>query len=105
MLVTFRTKAYSDIMMFGDVAIQLLQMMGHSGAVPGAILASDVPAALAQLKKEIEVRKAATPKPVKQDDEQDKEKEPSIDLVHRALPLIELLEAAAAAKADVMWDQ
>lgn len=105
MLVTFRTKAYSDIMMFGDVAIQLLQMMGHSGTVPGAILASDVPAALAQLKKEIEVRKAATPQPVKQDDEQDKEKEPSIDLVHRALPLIELLEAAAAAKADVMWNQ
>jgi malonyl CoA-acyl carrier protein transacylase len=106
MLVTFRTKAYSDIMMFGDVAIQLLQMMGHSGGVPGALLAKEVPAALAQLKKAIEARKAATPKSVQQDDdEQDKDKEPAIDLGHRALPLIELLEAAAAAKVDVMWDR
>lgn len=109
MLVTFRTNAYADIMMFGDVAVQLLQLMGHSGTVPGALLADDIPAALAQLKKALEMHKTSVPKSSRQqeddDEEDDKEKEPPVDLVHRALPLIELLEAAAAAKADVMWDK
>jgi hypothetical protein len=31
--------------------------------------------------------------------------ERTVDLAHRALPLIELLEASATAKCDVMWDQ
>jgi hypothetical protein len=30
MLVTFTTKAYANITMFGDVAVTLLKMMGHS---------------------------------------------------------------------------
>ena len=45
MLVTFTTDAYADITMFGDVALAMLKMMGHSTTVPGAILAADVPAA------------------------------------------------------------
>ena len=34
--------------MHGDAAVALLRAMGHSGTVPGAILAADLPAALAQ---------------------------------------------------------
>jgi hypothetical protein len=49
MLITFQTKAYANITMFGDVAIALLKLMGHSGTVPGALMADDVPAALAHL--------------------------------------------------------
>jgi hypothetical protein len=45
MLVTFTTDAYADITMFGDVALAMLKMMGHSATVPGAILAEDVPVA------------------------------------------------------------
>ncbi len=58
MLVTFTTKAYADITMFGDVAVSLLKMMGHSGTVPGAILAADVPAALGRLTAAINAGKA-----------------------------------------------
>ena len=54
MLVTFTCPAYADITMFGDVAIRLLKMMGHSGTVPGALLAEDVPAALQRLEAAIE---------------------------------------------------
>ena len=46
MLITFKSDAYADIIMFGDIAERLLKMMGHSGTVPSAILADDVPAAL-----------------------------------------------------------
>jgi hypothetical protein len=37
MLITFSCSAYADITMFGDVAVRLLRLTGHSGTVPGAI--------------------------------------------------------------------
>lgn len=43
MLVTFTTSAYADITMFGDVAVHLLKLMGHSATMPGALLAEDIP--------------------------------------------------------------
>ena len=98
MLVTFTTEAYADITMFGDVALAMLKMMGHSGTVPGAILAEDVPAALSRLRAAIDAEKAASP-PV---DDKDAD-EPVVTMAHRALPLIELLAAAAKAESNVMW--
>ena len=97
MLVTFTTDAYADITMFGDVAQALLKMMGHSGTVPSAILAADVPAALSRLTAGIEAAKAA---PSVDDEDED---EPQVSLSNRALPLIKLLTAAAQARSDVMW--
>jgi len=99
MLITFRTDAYADITMFGDVALGLLKLMGHSATVPGAILAADVPAALQRLQAGVT---AAPQSGAAADDNAD---EPSVSLSHRALPLIKLLEAAVAAKSDVMWNQ
>lgn len=100
MLVTFTTNAYADITMFGDVALTLLKMMGHSGTVPGAILAEDVPAALDRLKREVG---ALDDVPVPRDSDARNDDEPPVSLKHRALPLIELLAAAAKRKNDVMW--
>lgn len=97
MLVTFTTDAYADITMFGDVALALLKMTGHSGAVPSAILAADVPAALSRLTAGIEVAKAA---PTVDDEDKD---ELQVSLSNRALPLIKLLTAAAQEGCDVMW--
>jgi hypothetical protein len=97
MLVTFTTDAYADITMFGDVALAMLKMMGHSATVPGAILAPDVPAALNSLKAAIEAEKAVPPVEDRDADE------PAVSLPHRALPLIELLAAAAKAESNVMW--
>jgi hypothetical protein len=104
MLVTFRTKVHADILMFGDIAVQLLKLMGHSGTVPGALLADEVPAALDRLRNAVAACKAAVPK-ASDSDEDDEANERPVDLAHRAFPLIELLAAAAAAKCDVMWDQ
>jgi len=97
MLVTFTTDAYADITMFGDVAVALLKMMGHSGTVPSAIQAADVPAALSRLTTAIKATEAVPPV----DDED--EDEPKVSMSHRALPLIELLTAAAKDGCDVMW--
>ena len=98
MLVTFECKAYSNITYFGDIAKQLLLMMGHSGTVPSAILAEDVPVKLAHLQEALAQHTSAQPVAT-----QDDTKEAPVQLTTRALPLIELLNAAAKEKCDVMW--
>jgi len=97
MLVTFTTDAYADITMFGDVALAMLKMMGHSATVPGAILAADVPAALSKLTTAIDADKVSAP--VEDEDAE----EPVVSMANRVLPLIDLLAAAANADKDVMW--
>ncbi|OAI13912.1 hypothetical protein A1359_11650 [Methylomonas lenta] len=95
MLVTFTTDAYADTIMFGDVALAMLKMMGHSETVPGAILAADIPEVLNRLKAAIDAKKDLPTAKVMD--------ESGVSLAHRALPLIDLLTAAAKAEVDVMW--
>lgn len=98
MLVTFRTDAHGDVVMFGDIAVALLKMLGHTGTVPSAIQAADIPAAVARLRQAL----AAAPPQVPED--ADDPQDDTVSLAHRAVPLIELLTAAARAGQDVLWD-
>jgi len=97
LLVTFTTDAYADITMFGDVALKMLKMMGHSATVPGAILAEDIPAALDQLTIAINAEKISPQIQGEDGDEQ------VVSMAHRGLPLINLLSAAIKANCNVMW--
>jgi len=101
MLVTFRSDAWGNITMFGDVAVALLKMMGHSGTVPSALLARDIPAALARLRQQLASRETEEHAGTSSDDDDDAEK--PVGLALRAHPLIEMLSAAAEQEADVMW--
>jgi hypothetical protein len=107
MLVTFSCDVYADTTYFGDIAKSLLKMMGHSGNVPGAILAEDVPKALERLQNAIDKLKGSpAPKILREESaEENNWKEKPVPLADRALPLIELLTAAANANSDVMWDR
>lgn len=96
MLVKFDSKV-GGITMFGDVAVTLLNAMGNSGTVPGALLAKDIPPALERLKAAMG---AAPDKPGARE-----KGEPDVSLKQRAYPLIDLLERAAKAGADVIWDK
>lgn len=102
MLVTFHSRAYADITLFGDVAQTLLKMMGHSGTVPGALLAADIPAARARLEAALEAQRAALPRAEEAAEETAEEPPPPLAL--RALTLLELLDASERAGCDVMWD-
>jgi hypothetical protein len=104
MLITFKTPVHADITMFGDVAKALIKMMGHSGSVPGAILAADVPQALAKLRTAVERNPDAPLNPAN-DAKDDDRRSQSVSLAHRAMPLIDLLEAAAREEKNVMWDE
>jgi hypothetical protein len=103
MLVTFSCPAYASITMFGDVAVRLLELMGHSGTVPSVLLAEDVQGALERLETAIQADKQSPPVP--DESAKGEDGEPAVSLSHRALPLIELLKAAAKAKCDVMWNR
>ena len=106
MIVTFSSKASSDITMFGDIAQDLLRMMGHSGTIPSALLAADVPATLARLEHAID---AASPPAAATDDAGyhagDGDATTTVGLRQRAWPLVEMLTAAARDGCDVMWKQ
>lgn len=112
MLVTFRSTATETITMFQDVALQLIKAMGHSGKVPGALAAQDVPQALRSLEAAIDQHRAAarhSPADEDRDEDEDGEDEDQdctrpVDLATRAVPLIDLLRRAAAADAEVLWE-
>lgn len=103
MLVKFKTTAsYPEITMFGDVALRLLEMMGRRGTVPSAISAEDIPEALQSLREAVAAADAeAADLPPSDEEEGDANK---VSLHNRALPLIELLEAAQKDGVAVMWE-
>lgn len=106
MLVTFRSKAWGNVTMFGDAAETLLKMMGHTGTVPSALLARDIPGALARLKQGLDAASAEeTGRQPVQANADDADAPPPVGIRQRAYPLIELLSAAAKQECDVLWDK
>ncbi len=101
MLIKFNSDV-GAFTMFGDVAVPLLKAMGHSGTVPGALLAADIPAALARLQGAVAGKQPDPHQRTKADADEDPHD--AVTLRKRAVPLIELLSNAVARKADVMWD-
>lgn len=100
MLVTFRSDV-GNITMFGDDALTMLKMMGHSATVPGAILAADVPMALSRLKAALDAEKGSPP----DEEGEEEEEEPVVHITDRGIPLVNLLTAAAKEGCDVMWNK
>lgn len=101
MIVTFKSKAAGDVIMFGESAHQLMKIMGKDPDSQGIITAEQLPAAIAALKGVIEEsRRQSGP------DDEDADK-PAIaqhvSLAQRAVPLLELLEWAHKKNAPVMW--
>jgi hypothetical protein len=95
--------------MFGDIGLQMIKMMGHSGTVPGAILAPDLPEALSKLTLSLATESSTAPKDTSatqdvEDDEEEALSEQVVGLNLRAVPLIELLKSAIDVQCDVMWD-
>ena len=99
MLITFKTSAYANITMFGDVGLKLLEMMNFGKAVPGAITADNVPQALINLQQGLaKIPQQAVAAGAEDDDQ------PSTSLHTRAVPLLELLKAATVDHNLVRWE-
>lgn len=109
MLVTFKSKAAAEILMYEKHARPILDLLGKN-VTRGIITADEMPAAVARLEAEIEERRrreaaeqaerAAQAAP---DEEEPPPHAQPVSFATRAFPLLEMLRAAQKAKADVMW--
>jgi hypothetical protein len=104
MLVKFKSKTSADFIMFGDIAVALIRMMGHSGNVPGAMSAAELPAALARLKHALSGESVNTEPAADRPDEEAAAADQAVTLRQRAVPLIDMLTAAVAAESYIMWE-
>ncbi len=104
MLITFSCKAYANVTLFGDVGQQLLKIMGYKAASSGAISADAVPAVLERLQKAMTYEKERVPSKTAQGNKDADFSDETISLAKRALPLIELLKAAAEDQCNVWWE-
>jgi hypothetical protein len=107
MLIIFKSKAAGDVMMFGDVAHSLMEIMGKDPGDKGIVTVEQLPDAIARLKAAVAQDKAE--KPVADHDERVFEKTPEggkrehVSLARRAVPLIELLEFSLKEGEPVVW--
>lgn len=104
MPITFKSKHSPNIVMLEAVALELINVMGHSGTVPGSLATEDIPTALARLEQLVA---AAPDRPLeadRDDSKDDEDREPSVSASHRSLPLIEMLRSAMREHDYVIWD-
>lgn len=110
MLIKFNT-GFGHLLMQDVPAIALLRLGGHSGTVPSAILAGDLPAFLARLRAGLEQHgdEPSPPPPPREPgddpDDADEPRERPVRLRLRAVPLIDLVETAIAHKSDLLWEK
>jgi hypothetical protein len=97
MLITFKSPASSDVMMLGDVAEQMMEVIGKDPTYQGIITVENLPAAIAKLKAAIS-DDTQSGEQVTSDDNGE-----SVGLTQRALPLIELFEWSLKQKVPVVW--
>ena len=90
--------------MFGDIAIKMIKMMGHSGSVPGSISAQDIPDTLSRLTSALAAQEAIEKNNSQAMEEDEEQEEQTVSLGRRAFPLIELLKSAIKEECEVMWD-
>jgi hypothetical protein len=111
MIVVFTTK-HGQLTLLGEPAVTLLRLAGHSGTVPGAVLAADLPEFLRRLRAGLalhgdEPSPAQQPQPpAKDDDDEDAARvAPTVTLRMRAAPFIDMVETAIARGSDLMWER
>ncbi|MEZ8819589.1 DUF1840 domain-containing protein [Vibrio sp. 10N.222.54.A1] len=105
MLITFSCKVHASVTMFGEVGLQFIKMFGHSGSIPGAMDASEVPQALDNLRAAIAAEQSKSVEHENTDDDNEEEVvEAPVNIGSRAFPLVELLKAAIKDECEVMWE-
>ena len=104
MLIRFRSPAHHDVLMFGNVARQLLSMMGMSGQLPSAANPEDLPAIKARLLAALDQLPQTAPRR-DQDESDDNRDTDDVPLRVRAMPLIDLIDAAIRRDKHVMWEE
>ncbi len=112
MLVTFKSKAAAEVLMYEEHAKRILDLL-NKDVKQGIITAAETPRAIARLEEEIaESKRHPASEEVQRDvlahhgeDVEDNEHEPVeyVSFATRAYPLLEMLRAAQRGHNDVVW--
>ena len=108
MIVIFQSDASGDVIMFGDVAHKMMELMGKEPTAQGIVTVDQLPEALARLRAAVDTDKARLAA-MNEDDRPEFEQTPDgqkrafVSLTQRAAPLIELLEWSLKKQKPVMW--
>jgi len=112
MLVTFKSKAASDVVMYETHAKPILDML-HKDIKRGVITAAETSEAISQLAKQIESSKAhEAAEALERDvlahhnadgDDNGHEKIEPVSFAARAYPLLEMLREAQKSQHDILW--
>lgn len=108
MIVIFQSDASGDVIMFGDVAYKMMELMGKEPTAQGIVTVEQLPEALALLRAAVEAEKArlaglGDEERPEFEQAPDGQKRPFVSLTQRAAPLIELLEWSLKKQKPVMW--
>jgi len=110
MLVKFSTR-FGQLVMQGEPAVALIRLGGHSGTVPSAVLAADLPGFLAKLRAGLELQgdQVSPPPPVNEPEagweDTEEPRERPIKLRLRAVPLLDMLDTAIKQQSDLLWEK
>ncbi len=108
MIITFQSPASGDVIMFGDVAKRMMQLMGKEPSDKGIVTVEQLPDAIARIKAAIEEdrrdRSGRNPEDLPQTEKAEGGgSRPYVSLGQRALPLLELLEWSLKKQKPVVW--
>jgi uncharacterized protein DUF1840 len=109
MLITFKSAAGADVLMLGQHAKPILQIIGKDGDDPkGIVTVEQLPDAIAALRGAIAADKARHAQPSEEEEEAAKEggqtgMAAAVSLAQRAYPLLALMEESLKEKAPVTW--
>lgn len=98
MLVTFKSSASSDVIMFGDVAVKMMEILGKDPSDKGIITVENLPDAIAKLKAAIGADVQIRGKAIS-----DANGDDPVSIAQRALPLVELFEWSLKQGVPVVW--
>lgn len=104
MLITFKSPASGDVIMFEKNAKEALGVLGKDPeAHQGIVTVDQLPGAIVTLKTAMAADKGRPPEPTPSDDEDTDQAGGGVGFAQRAVPLLELLEHALKEEAPVTW--
>ena len=105
MLITFKSPASHDVVMFEKNAQELLSILGKdSKASMGVVTVEQFPETIVRLKAAIaSEQESHASVAIDDDDDADADSDVAVSIDQRAFPFIELLEISLAEKLPVTW--
>lgn len=105
-MITFRSDAAADIMMFDDVAKRMMELIGREFSARGIVTVEQLPEAIARLRAAIaedHARHAGEHEPPETEDAPGGGQRAYVGLAQRVVPLVEMFEYSLKAGKPVMW--